>query len=360
MANHSDTPDYIIGHDQKQFAKLAELKKVLPAYTHSFLEEKAGTNISTAVSYAQDMLLFFRYLQSNNPILSDTKTSDIPLDVLDSLSYKDINEYQMYMSINTENEYANTKGGLARKTATLSSFFHWMVTHEEMMNEPTAGAKRYSKKKDEHEIIRLTPEEVTRLLDAVKNSRIGKEHQQSMLQHTQKRDYAILTLLLHTGIRVSECVALDLDDVIFQENALKVFRKGKKKQTLYFDKQTEEALKDYIETERKEYIGNDEQALFLSSQKNRMAVRSIQHMVKKYAKAILPHKKFSAHKCRSTYGSRLYNQTGDIKLTADVLGHSDVTTTSKYYAASEEEHRRAAARVQLYETTLVENKNEGE
>ena len=86
-----------------------------------------------------------------------------------------------------------------------------------------------------------------------------------------------------------------------------------------------------------------EDALFLSLQKKRMDVRSVQNLVKKYARVITPLKNISPHKLRSTFGTNLYNETGDIYLVADVLGHSDVNTTRRHYAAMSDENRRVAA-----------------
>ena len=91
-----------------------------------------------------------------------------------------------------------------------------------------------------------------------------------------------------------------------------------------------------------------EDALFLSLQKKRLNVRSVENLVKKYAKIVTPLKKITPHKLRSTYGTNLYRETGDIYLVADVLGHEDVNTTKKHYAALEDERRRSARnKVQL-------------
>jgi site-specific recombinase XerD len=178
---------------------------------------------------------------------------------------------------------------------------------------------------------------------------VGSDRQQKILQNTRYRDYAILTLLLRTGIRVSECVGLDLSDINFKEMSMCVVRKGHKEHILYFDDVVEDALMDYIQFERPKYIESDkEKALFLSNRKKRLAVRSIQEMVDKYAKVAVSNKKISPHKMRSTYGTALYNKTGDIRLVADVLGHSDINTTAKHYAASEDAHRRMAAKIDPY------------
>ena len=154
---------------------------------------------------------------------------------------------------------------------------------------------------------------------------------------------ALLTLLLGTGIRVSECVGLDLDDVDFKNDGIRIHRKGGKEVVVYFGDEVREALLAYLE-QRKQMIPVDgeEQALFLSLRSRRIGVKTVENLVKKYARLVTPLKKITPHKLRSTYGTNLYRETGDIYLVADVLGHSDVNTTRKHYAALEDERRRSA------------------
>ena len=133
--------------------------------------------------------------------------------------------------------------------------------------------------------------------------------QKEYYEKTKIRDLAIVTLLLGTGLRVSECVGLDIDDVDFDVNGVRVLRKGSKEMIVYFGEEVEIALKDYL-VQRKATL-----------------------------------KKISPHKLRSTYGTTLYRETGDIYLVADVLGHSDVNTTKKHYAQQSDDNRRRAARI---------------
>lgn len=152
-----------------------------------------------------------------------------------------------------------------------------------------------------------------------------------------------MTLLLGTGLRVSECVGLNITDIDFGVDGLRVHRKGGKEVIVYFGEEVEQALREYLR-ERKEIVTaeGDEDALFLSMQRKRINVRSVENLVKKYAKTVTPLKKITPHKLRSTYGTNLYHETNDIYLVADVLGHSDVNTTKKHYAAQADERRRSA------------------
>ena len=138
-------------------------------------------------------------------------------------------------------------------------------------------------------------------------------------------------------------MGLNIQDVDFKNDGIRIYRKGGKEVTVYFGQEVEEALDKYLE-ERRHVIpeSGHEDALFLSLQNKRMSVRSVENLVKKYARTVAPLKPITPHKLRSTYGTALYQETGDIYLVADVLGHSDVNTTKKHYAALEDQRRRSA------------------
>ena len=122
-------------------------------------------------------------------------------------------------------------------------------------------------------------------------------------------------------------------------------RKGGYEAVVYFGEEVEDALLDYWdERTHKTAATGHEYALFLSMQNKRISVRAVEKLVKKYASKVTSLKKITPHKLRSTYGTNLYRETGDIYLVADVLGHKDVNTTRKHYAAQQEENRRRAAK----------------
>ena len=171
------------------------------------------------------------------------------------------------------------------------------------------------------------------------------ERQQKYHERTKTRDLALLTLMLGTGIRVSECVGLNIDDIDLKNNGIKVHRKGGAEVIVYFGTEVRDALCDYLE-ERNGItaVAGHEEALFLSLQNKRISVRAVENLVKKYSKLVTNLKNITPHKLRSTYGTSLYRETGDIYLVADVLGHKDVNTTRKHYAAIEDDRRRKAAK----------------
>jgi len=168
-------------------------------------------------------------------------------------------------------------------------------------------------------------------------------------------------LFLGTGIRVSELVGIDIDDIDFSINGFLVTRKGGNQTILYFPESVAEALTDYLHERRNiEALDGHENAFFLSLQRRRITQRAVENLVKKYALIAAPlKKKISPHKLRSTFGTSLYQSTGDIYLVADVLGHADVNTTRKHYAAMTDLHKREAAkRIQLPGTNQKENLEE--
>lgn len=347
--------DYYKEKNKKQLTKLRILEAKLPPYVTSYLDDKElSSQVNTVIAYAYDLQTFFRFLTEKNTMLKNTAIKDITIDFLENLTFEDINEYQRYLRFNNDDgsTHQNQDKGIARRMAALRGFFEFACTHQYMKNNPTVGAAKRIKM-SQKDIIRLNDEEVNDLLNVVSNTNIkGNKLQIQKCQKTQLRDTALITLLLNTGIRVSECAGLDIDDINFNYRTINIVRKGGSDAHLYFNEITENVLKDYIDNERPLLLGNpesEEQAVFISMKKSRMSVSAIERMVKKYAKNATPDKKISPHKMRSTYGTALYKDTGDIRLVSDVLGHKDINTTAKHYAAMEEEHRRIAATIPLYQ-----------
>ncbi|MBP3784567.1 MAG: tyrosine-type recombinase/integrase [Butyrivibrio sp.] len=339
---------------KKQKAKISEKKKKLPNYVHSFIDDcELNYQPNTVIAYADDLITFMEYLIDKNPLYRKSQTKDIPLEALDLLTREDINAFQAYLSNNMyEGEHYHASGqlGVARKMATIRNFFEYLESNSYIKSDPTVKAAK-GKRKKKDAIVRMDKDEVSELLRVVETSDLASKRARSASKITALRDTAIITLLLNTGIRVSECVGLDLEDVNFNDNSITIVRKGGSTAIIYFNKATNIALQDYILHERNNFIeNNSERALFISSQTHtRMAVRTIQYMVKKYSTEAVHGKNISPHKLRSTYGTNLYKKSKDIYMVADVLGHKDVNTTTKHYAAMDDEHRRQAATYDVYD-----------
>ena len=326
------TLPYYEQKDIENIKKLREMMTTLPPFcTEFFRGIEPRTSTRTRIAYAYDLSVFFDFLKKENPVFSKMERMDLTLDYLDQISVTDLEEYMEYLKyrFNEHNqEIINKERGIMRKISSLKSFYNYFFRTEKLKTNPAALVQL--PKLHEKEIIRLDIDEVALLLDAVEQGDGLTDKQKAFHNRTKLRDLALLTLLLGTGIRVSECVGLDLNDIDFKNGGIHIHRKGGKEVTVYFGTEVETALQDYLD-ERNSIIPEEgsENALFLSLQKKRMNVRSVENLVKKYARIVTPLKKITPHKLRSTYGTNLYRETGDIYLVADVLGHSDVNTTKK-------------------------------
>lgn len=332
--------------NKENVLKLRRLMEELPEFCRQFFRGIEQTTSSrTRLAYAYDLGVFFEFLHQKNPALAKMEITKFPLSVLDQVAKSDIEEYMEYLSYYQKdgNEYTNDERGKRRKLSSLRTLYNYFFKDEQIRTNPASLV--LMPKLHDKEIIRLDPNEVVLLLDQAEDGSKMTKSQQKFHEKTKKRDVAILTLLLGTGIRVSECVGLDLEDVDFDNLAIKVRRKGGYEDVVYFGEEVEAALDTYLE-QRRHIIPMEghENAFFLSLQNRRMAVRSVENLVKKYASLVTTAKRITPHKLRSTYGTTLYQETGDIYLVADVLGHRDVNTTRKHYAAMKDENKRKAAK----------------
>ena len=344
-------PDYKYNEqvDIENIKKLRTMLSELPAFFKDFFRGiEPRTQSRTQIAYAYDIKIFLQFLLEENPSIKKSygSVTEIPISVLESLTVTDIKEYMEYLKYRDTDgkKISNKENAIKRKISTLKSVFKYFYRTEkisENIMERVQLPKLHSK-----EIIRLDIDEVAMMIDEAERGEGLSDRQRAYHGKTKVRDVALLSLLLGTGIRVSECVGLDISDVDFKNNGILIHRKGGKEVTVYFSDEVKEALQNYYD-ERVLILeeSGHEGAFFLSMQNKRLSVRSVENLVKKYAKIISPLKKITPHKLRSTYGTNLYKETGDIYLVADVLGHSDVNTTKKHYAAIEDDRRRSARNV---------------
>ena len=337
-------------HEQKDVENILRLREVLttlPPFCRDYFRAiDTTTTTKTRISYAYDIRIFFQFLLDENPAFKDYKMTDFTVDVLDQIKALDLEEYQEYLKVYQAGDKTETNGerGLKRKISALRSFYAYFYKREMIETNPTVLID--VPKIHDKSIIRLDTDEVALLLDYIEHCGDQLTGQKRVYyEKTKERDLAIVTLLLGTGIRVSECVGLDIEDVDFKNNGIKVTRKGGNEMVVYFGPEVEKALKRYIEVrENISPLEGHEHALFYSAQRRRIGVQAVENLVKKYASQITTTKKITPHKLRSTYGTTLYQETGDIYLVADVLGHKDVNTTKKHYAAIDDARRRQAAK----------------
>ena len=296
--------------------KLREFLKELPPYVKDYFRAKEPTTSDkTRLSYAYDLRVFFRFLKESNPALKEKSICDISLADLSSLKPVDFEEFEEFLKAYQTADgrlETNSRVGIARKMSCLRSFYEYLCKRQLVPYNPVRMVDMPRVK--EKAIIQLDPDEV-------------------------------VTLLLGTGVRVSECVGLNISDIDFKNNGIRILRKGGNEMVVYFGEEVEKALKDYLDLSRNGItpLAGHEDALFLSGQRKRISVDAVEKMVKKYCSAVSV-KTITPHKLRSTYGTALYRETGDIYLVADVLGHADVNTTKKHYARLTDDRRRAASK----------------
>ena len=337
-------------HEQKNIEYTKKLRlylSELPTYVTTFFRGiEPNTQPRTRLAYAIDLKVFFEWLQQANPLFRDKTVRDISLSDLESVETFDLEEYMEYLKLRDTDdglEITNSDTAIKRKMSALRGLYGYLFKNEMISTNPSV--KVNMPKLHEKAIVRLDTDEIVKFLDVVDDGATNMtDRQRKAHEQNRTRDLALMTLLLGTGIRVSECVGLNVNDLDMKNSRIKVTRKGGYEAYVYFGEEVLEGMKPYLEERQQitDIVFGHEDALFLSNQKKRMCVRSVEKMVKKYAQQVTSTKKITPHKLRSTYGTALYKETGDIYLVADVLGHKDVNTTRKHYAALEDERRRMA------------------
>jgi integrase/recombinase XerC len=346
----TQTKSYSEKSKQEYILKIRELLNELPPFCGDYFRGvEMRTSERTRLGYAYDLKGFFQFLIENIDEFQEVPTiNKFSLTYLNKLQAVHIEKYleytSFYVRLNNNKEYKNGEKAKSRKLSAVRSLLKYLFKNR-MVNGNVASLVD-APKIHEKPIIRLETNEVADLLDEVEVGENLTKGQQRFHDVTSKRDVAMISLLLGTGIRVSECVGIDIKDIDFNNNSVKVTRKGGNETILYFSDEVRTSLLSYLqERNLVECISGHENAMFLSIQRRRITVRAVENLVKKYSKIISPLKNISPHKLRSTFGTNLYRETGDIYLVADMLGHRDVNTTRKHYASIADEQRRMAARV---------------
>ncbi len=352
----SNTPSYREQVDAKRIVQIRQILRELPQACGDFIRSIAvTTGTFTRLAYSIDMRTFFGFLQRERSAFADTPINLLTDAQIGSVTQSDLSAYVEYLtyyfkaqddgedSTQALKPLVNHELAIKRKLSALRSFYEFLFKNHRI--EANVLTLVSLPKIHEKPIIRLSQDELQRMLSQSATGEGLTKKQKEFQKLTSKRDFALISLFLGTGIRVSECVGLNLADIDLENNAFLVTRKGGNQVVLYFPPEVAEALADYIEERKQiETLPGHEDALFLSLQKRRMTQRAIQNLVKKYAAVAAPLKpKISPHKLRSTFATNLYQETGDIYLVADVLGHSSVDTTRKHYAEMTDQRRRMAA-----------------
>ena len=334
--NYRDQTEHTYIEKKKQYLSQ------LPDYCTLFMNAKADKlEASTEANYAADFLTFFTWITQSIDKYIGMNTKDIPVECFEELTTYDIDAYLAYLT-----EYKSIDGSVrrnknsakSRKLSALKALCRYLNRVGLVKNNPTEYTE--TPKAIQKDIIVLSENEKKAIFTAIETG-VGldgkklKGRSLTSSMHNRFRNKAIVTLLLGTGIRISELVGLDIDDIDFDQNVAFITRKGGKDDHVYFSNTVRAALEDYLVNGRILYnIPEDEKALFVSMKLKRLSVRSVEHMIHFYSDLALgktDKRRITPHKFRSTFGTEAALKSHDLELTAALMGHKNVATTSKYY-----------------------------
>ena len=301
--------------------KADEVIDTLPDFSKKFFNNLKFTEKSsrTRLQYAYDMKRFFDFIGSSAGFKNININVCTAAEVLDKLELEDIQEF-----LNKDQySYKEQPNGTIKKTpkspaararmiSCLRSFYKFYARIGEI-EKNTAELIDLPAIPDRN-ISTMDKDQVARILDAISNTANMKENELAMHKKIEKRDFAIMMLFFGTGIRVSELVGIDISDIDFYNGSIAITRKGGDEDIVYFGPEVNDALLDYINNSRSVLEANDQDkdALFISSKHNRISVRNVETMIKKYAKRAGLNIKVTPHTLRRTYGTTLYEETNDI------------------------------------------------
>jgi len=308
-----------------------------PIFLNSFLDYTAtilNKSPNTIKEYNYDLNNFLKFILVHFKMtdLKDYKEVSIrnmTIKVVEKISLDDIHSYLFFLN-NNFNSKAATR---ARKIACIRTFFNYLTTKAGLL-EKNPAQNLESPKLDKRLPKYLSLDDSKKLLEAATN----------IEDRNKERDFAILTLFLNCGMRLSELVGINFKDIDFSDCKLNIIGKGNKERTIYLNKACIKAVNDYIKIRPRDSVKyNSKDALFLSERKERISNRTVQHIVKQeLLRAGLDPRKYSVHKLRHTAATLMY-QYGDIDIRAlqELLGHESISTTEIYTHVSNNQVRNA-------------------
>lgn len=311
-----------------------------PEFLNSFLDYSVtilNKSPNSIKEYNYDLMMFLRFIKlhfnmTNETDLKEIKIDDMTIDTIKKITLEDIHAFIAYLT----REYHSKSSTRARKISTIRIFFKYLSRKAKLI-EVNPAQDLETPKLDKRLPKYLSLEDSKKLLDVTSNED----------NRNSERDYAIITLFLNCGMRLSELVGINLQDIDFEDYKLNVIGKGNKERTIYLNKACMKAIADYLEVRPKEGIKHDnkysEKALFLSERKTRISNRTVENVVTKQLQAAgLDTKKYSVHKLRHTAATLMY-QYGqvDIRALQELLGHESIATTEIYTHVSNDQVRNA-------------------
>ena len=314
-----------------------------PDYLNSFLDYIVtilNKSPNTVKEYNYDLATFLKFIKvhfklTDEKDFANITIKDISLDTIKKIKLDDIHAFLSYLT-NTYHSKAATR---ARKASSIRVFFNYLCQKANLL-ELNPAQNLETPKLDRRLPKYLTLDDSKKLLEVASNDD----------NRNNKRDYAIITLFLNCGLRLSELVGINIKDIKFSECQMTVIGKGNKERTIYLNNACINAINSYLAVRPVEGIKadklNSKNALFLSERKERITRRTVQHIVyKELATAGLDTNKYSVHKLRHTAATLMYQYGNvDIRALQEVLGHESISTTEIYTHVSNEQVRNAVER----------------
>jgi integrase/recombinase XerD len=275
-----------------------------------FITVEKGYSQNTLAAYRNDLSQFAAYLEKRQ-VSWDQVSQDIIMDYI--------------MRMKTEQEYASST--VARKVAAIKSFFHYLVNRGELADDPTATLDSPKVRKRLPKSI--SAEEMERLL-----AEPAREETPKAL-----RDRALLEVLYATGLRVTELVSLDVDDVNLASATVRVVRPRDKRERLVpIHQRAIEPLQEYMERGRRQLLRNpDETALFLNHRGKRLTRQGLWLIVKHYVREVGIREEVTPHTLRHTFATHLIDRKADLEYVQELLGHANISTTQIYANVGKDE-----------------------
>ncbi|AUS96526.1 recombinase XerC [Clostridium thermosuccinogenes] len=304
-----------------------------------------GKSKNTLKEYFYDLRLFFRFIKMDRKLTTETDInnvdiSDVDIELIKTITLSDLYSFMSYVSRERDNN-ANSR---ARKVASIKSFFNYLTTKARLLEHNPA--------------VELESPKIIKRLPRYLNIEESKMLLASVSGKNRERDYAILTLFLNCGLRLSELVSININKI--KNDTLTVIGKGNKERTIYLNKACKSALNAYLRVRPVEGV-IDKNALFLSERKKRISNKTVQYIVKKYIIAAgLDPERYSTHKLRHTAATLMYKHGHvDIRALQEILGHESVSTTEIYTHVDNQQLKEAVDSNPLAEIAAAgDEKNE--
>ena len=325
--------------DEKNNVKINELINSMPEFIEDYYDSLVvnGSSTNTIKSYLYEVNVFLRFVAT---IVKKKSITDLEVTDLDKVTLTKINKFVA----SSESGATLVDNAKRRRLSVVKSIYKFYFKIGAITTNPVIDKE--GAKVKEKEVIKLNEHQVRTLLDCIQNQNGVKEHSKAYSEKLIYRDLAIIMVLLGTGMRVSELVGLNISDYDLTtpgQPCFHIIRKGEDEDYVYFVEAVKNVVDDYLEFTRPLLIDSEEEnALFLSTQRKRMGVSSIEKMLKKYCKAAGLPSNISPHKLRATFATTVYKNTNNIYAVKDALHHSSIET-SKHYIGDKDERKQEAA-----------------